>query len=147
MIRWLELRLGADPAALERLFGLLRRRRITLHAVEMRQHRDRCRTVRLAADGGEGHLERLRAELGELTDLIELRLLPATGPGTDRELALADLTLRAGSGTRHDQETRLHLAGTPAAIDAALEALRAAALLRQVTRDGTWAIPLSTSEQ
>jgi acetolactate synthase small subunit len=135
--------------ALERVFGLIRRRALRARRVSVTTASDGVLELVLRVDADERARVRLARELNGLHDVIDITELGATATVLTRELALAHVAVVPGHpaswpvlATAGDTEL-LEITGTPEQIDDTLTRLQLSGVLRSFVRSGEVAEPYS----
>lgn len=143
------VRITDRSGALERVLGLIRRKRLPVRQISPLPASDGVQEVLLRYDPGAASLERLSAELHGLADVRASEPMPEAEGPTTRQLALAQVAARkdgplADVGrvlARSSAGVIVELTGTPPEIDAALDRLREAGILTRATRTGEVPVP------
>jgi acetolactate synthase small subunit len=135
------VRLDRRASAIERLTGLLRRRRFPVRRVAISLTDDDATEVVIRIDG-DADIARLRAELEALEDVRSIETLDDASARVTRELLLAwvrpDASVRATGAARilavTDGGCLMEMTGSPQEIETTLARLRASGVVSSATR-------------
>lgn len=153
MDRALLARVHDRPGALERLVGLLRRRAFAVRRLSVALADDGALEVLMRLDDASTPIDRLRAELLALHDVMDVRdLTDPAMPVPTRQLLLAwiaadaapQVTAAARVVAVANGHCLLELTGSPDEIDAALHSMSRRGTLSSSVRSGEVAAPVRT---